>query len=222
MKKKRFIIVTFLSFAFFLNAQAQDMEILQSIASKTSSVDPMSNPTVEETIKDDTERTGQENVNKLSFEDKNYSYAGTDSYITAPIDPYDQDSLSHFGYDFFTDTPSTYVALTNIPIPPDYVLGPTDTIKILLYGNKNDIYNLKVSREGEILFPGIGPITAAGLKFQDLKETISLIVSNQFIGTSVKVTFGPLRSINVFVLGEAIKPGMYTVSGTFFINQCYF
>ena len=106
--------------------------------------------------------------------------------------------------------------------PPDYVLGPKDNVKIILYGNKNAKYNLRVTRDGEIFFPGIGPISIAGLTFLDFKETIHQIVTSQMIGTKVSVTLGSLRSIDIFVLGEAYQPGMYTISALSTLTNAIF
>ena len=52
----------------------------------------------------------------------------------------------------------------------------------------------------------------AGLTFQELRDQIQNIVANQLLGQSANITLGALRSINVFVLGEAAQPGSYTVS----------
>jgi Periplasmic protein involved in polysaccharide export len=97
-------------------------------------------------------------------------------------------------------------------VPDNYIIGPGDVIKIVLFGNRNNRYELEVSNEGEILVPGIGPVSASGLSFEAFKKLISETIAAQFIGTTASVTLGQLRSINIFVLGDAMNPGMYTVS----------
>ena len=62
-------------------------------------------------------------------------------------------------------------------------------------------------REGRINFPKLGPIMVAGLSFDGARVSIEQHVSQQLIGTRVSVTMGNLRSIRVFVLGEAQRPG---------------
>ena len=74
-------------------------------------------------------------------------------------------------------------------------------------------YELTVERDGRINFPKLGPILVSGMTFNAARETIEARVGKQLIGSHVSVTMGDLRSIRVFVLGEAQKPGSYTVSG---------
>lgn len=121
-------------------------------------------------------------------------------------------SLEPFGYDLFAGTPTTFAPATNIPVPSTYIVGPGDTVIVQLYGQQNATYELVINREGELMFPEIGPVSANGLSFAELRELLQTIVSNQLIGQSVSIAMGPLRSIDVFVLGEAFRPGSYTVS----------
>jgi len=123
----------------------------------------------------------------------------------------DQD-LEPFGYELFAGTPTTFAPATNIPVPSTYIVGPGDTVIIQLYGQQNITYQLVVTREGQLMFPEIGPVNVSGLSFEDLRGQLQSIVANQLIGQSASITMGPLRSIDIFVLGEASRPGSYTVS----------
>jgi polysaccharide export outer membrane protein len=120
--------------------------------------------------------------------------------------------LQQFGYELFAGTPTTFAPATDIPVPADYVMGPGDTVVIQLYGQRNITHELVVTREGMLMFPEIGPVAVTGLSFGELREQIQTIVATQLIGQNASVTMGALRSINVFVLGEAFRPGSYTVS----------
>lgn len=120
--------------------------------------------------------------------------------------------LMQFGYELFAGTPTTFAPATNIPVPANYVMGPGDTVVIQLYGQRNLTHELVITREGMLMFPEIGPVAVTGLSFGEMREQIQNIVSNQLIGQSASVTMGALRSINIFVLGEAYRPGSYTVS----------
>jgi len=120
--------------------------------------------------------------------------------------------LSKFGYSLFSKATTTFAPATDIPIPPDYVMGPGDNIKIILFGNYNDTFSLQITREGSIYFPSIGPITVAGLSFDEMKQVLLARISNQFIGAEIQITMGALRSITIFVLGDAFQPGSYTIS----------
>jgi protein involved in polysaccharide export with SLBB domain len=124
-----------------------------------------------------------------------------------------QEALKPFGYDLFEGTPSTFAPVSDIQVPIDYIVGPGDALQIQLFGNESSSYQLTVQRDGRINFPKLGPILVSGMPFDAARETIEQRVAKQLIGTRVSVTMGDLRSIRVFVLGEAKKPGSYTVSG---------
>ncbi|MGH8497163.1 MAG: SLBB domain-containing protein [Gammaproteobacteria bacterium] len=139
-------------------------------------------------------------------------------YFTAevtllPLEPTGTEALEPFGYELFENVPSTFAPVTEIPVPPNYVIGPDDVIRVQLFGNQNADYSLIVDRDGVINFPGIGPIAVAGMGFAALRDDIQTRVREQMIGVQSSVTMGELRSIRVFILGEAVLPGSYTVSG---------
>jgi polysaccharide export outer membrane protein len=129
------------------------------------------------------------------------------------LEPLDDEGAKPFGYDLFHGAPSTFAPVKDIQVPIDYVVGPGDTFNIQLYGNETGSYSLTVGRDGRIKFPKLGPISVSGMGFDEARTTLEHRVSQQLIGTQVSVTMGDLRSIRVFVLGEAEKPGSYTVSG---------
>ena len=131
---------------------------------------------------------------------------------SATADPAQGPRLRPFGYDLFAGEPSTFAPATDIPIPVDYVIGPGDTIEVQLFGGQNAFYSLVVTREGTLNFPEIGPLSVAGLRFGELRQLLQQRVSEQMIGVTASITMGPLRSIRIFVLGDAHRPGSYTVS----------
>ena len=120
--------------------------------------------------------------------------------------------LKPFGYDLFAGEPSTFAPNSKIPVPTNYQIGPGDTVIIQLYGKENATHEIKVTREGVLQFPGIGPVSVNGLDFGAMRDQIQAAVARQMIGVKANVTMGPLRSMQVFVLGEAYRPGAYTVS----------
>jgi polysaccharide export outer membrane protein len=129
------------------------------------------------------------------------------------LEPLDDQGAKPFGYDLFQGVPSTFAPVKDIQVPIDYVVGPGDTFNIQLYGNETATYSLTVGRDGQIKFPKLGPISVSGMGFDAARAALEHRVAQQLIGTQVSVTMGDLRSIRVFVLGEAEKPGSYTVSG---------
>ena len=123
-----------------------------------------------------------------------------------------ESGLNRYGYDLFAGVPTTFAPATDIPVPVDYVMGPGDQLKIQLLGKVSNSFELYVERDGSINFPELGPISLTGLKFSEAKSRIHEIVKDQMIGVRAVISLGELRSIRIFVLGEAFKPGSYTVS----------
>jgi protein involved in polysaccharide export with SLBB domain len=120
--------------------------------------------------------------------------------------------LKPYGYDLFVGSPTTFAPVTEIPIPNDYTLGPGDILRVQLWGKENQQLELPVSRDGTVSFPQSGPQTVAGLTFDQARQQIKKQVSEQYIGVQASVSLGELRSMRVFVLGEARNAGSYTVS----------
>ncbi|WP_020405741.1 SLBB domain-containing protein [Hahella ganghwensis] len=134
----------------------------------------------------------------------------------------EETELKPFGYDLFAGEPTTFAPVTEIPIPAEYIVGPGDVIKLQLYGKENRVDELLVTRDGNIQLPEIGPMSVAGLSFVELKDQLSRTIKEKFIGVESAVSLGELRSMRVFVLGEARAPGSYTVSSLSTITNALF
>lgn len=130
--------------------------------------------------------------------------------------------LEPFGYDLFAGSPSTFAPVTSIPVPGEYTIGPGDEIRIQMWGKESRDLTLTVDRNGVISLPEIGPEPVAGMSFADLKERINALVDEHYIGMKASVSLGELRSMRVFVLGEARAPGAYTVSSLSTITNALF
>ena len=130
-----------------------------------------------------------------------------------PLEPVDTAALKPFGYDLFAGTPLTFAPVTDVPVPAEYVVGPGDRLEVQLFGNTKARYSLVVNRDGRVMFPELGPIAVSGLPIDEARARIGQRVAEQMIGTQATVTMGDLRTIRVFVLGEAERPGSYTVGG---------
>jgi protein involved in polysaccharide export with SLBB domain len=128
----------------------------------------------------------------------------------APSAPSTRD-LTQFGYSIFSSRVSTFAPVTNVPVGNDYVIGPGDQLKMLMWGRINNTLTLNVARDGSVMIPEIGPLQVAGLTFEQTKKLIEGH-AGQITGVQVEVTMGKLRTIQVFVVGEVAQPGAYTVS----------
>src|SRR5690554_1776457 len=130
--------------------------------------------------------------------------------------------LKPYGYDLFAGSPTTFAPVTEIPVPSDYTLGPGDVLRVQMWGNQNRNLELPVSRDGSVSFPDSGPLSVAGLSFNEAREQIRNKVTEQYIGVQASVSLGELRSVRVFVLGEARNPGSYTVSSLSTLTNALF
>jgi polysaccharide biosynthesis/export protein len=139
-----------------------------------------------------------------------------------PLKAVGAEALKPFGYDLFAGSPSTFAPATDVPVPSEYVVGPGDTIQLQLIGNNQGRYNLVVGRDGRVNFPELGPIAVSGRRFEEVRADLEARVGEQMIGTQASISIGELRSIRVFVLGDAETPGSYTVSGLSTITNALF
>jgi protein involved in polysaccharide export with SLBB domain len=120
--------------------------------------------------------------------------------------------LPIFGRDLFHAPPSTFAPVDQIPVLPDYVIGPGDEILVRLWGHTNFNGRLTVDRSGSIYIPEVGDVHVAGERFTDLQAQLQRELRRTYSNFQLSVELGQLRSIRVFVLGEARQPGSYTVS----------
>tara|TARA_Y100001970_G_scaffold293937_1_gene444816 strand:+ start:1077 stop:2900 length:1824 start_codon:yes stop_codon:yes gene_type:complete len=127
-----------------------------------------------------------------------------------------------YGYDLFRYSPSTFAPSNKVPVPSSYALGPGDKIKISYFGNKSVQKEKYVSRDGQLELPELGPVSVVGLSFNEAKELIENKVETELQGVNVSLTLTELRSINIYVLGEAYKPGAYTLSSLSTVTNALF
>jgi len=132
---------------------------------------------------------------------------------TLPVRKTGPAGLMPFGYDLFKEAASTFAPVTDVPVPADYIVGAGDQLNVQLFGTQNRNLKLVVGRDGRVSFPELGPIQVAGRSFAQVSADIENRVARQLIGVRASVGMGDTRSIRVFVMGEASRPGTYTVSG---------
>jgi len=121
-------------------------------------------------------------------------------------------TLKPFGYDLFAGNPTSFTPINDIPVSSDYLLGSGDSLKVNLYGKENLSYELAIDQEGMVYLPDLGPLSLAGLSFAEAKQQLINTIDQKMIGVKASISMGQLRSIRVFVLGEAHLPGSYVVS----------
>lgn len=120
--------------------------------------------------------------------------------------------ISQFGYDLFVKPPSTFAPALYVPVGPDYVIGPGDTIKVDVWGKFEGSWNVVVNNDGNVSLPKAGVFGVTGLSFRELKELLHKNFSKYYTGFEMNVSMGTLRTIQVYVVGNAQRPGAYTIS----------
>jgi len=120
--------------------------------------------------------------------------------------------LPIYGASLFQNVPSTFAPLENAPVPPGYLVGPEDELRIRVWGQVNFNANLRVDRTGDVFLPQIGAVHVTGLRFEQLTAHLHDAVARVYRNFQLQVDMGQIRSIQVYVTGEARRPGLYTVS----------
>jgi len=122
------------------------------------------------------------------------------------------EKLSQFGYDVFQRPISTFAPVTNVPVGPDYIVGPGDCFTITLWGRVNAQYSVEIDRDGQIVLPEVGVLKVSGMKLEAMQEYLQDQLARKQTDFKMVVTMGRLRTMRIFVVGEAQTPGSYTVS----------
>ncbi|EMI7296328.1 SLBB domain-containing protein [Vibrio parahaemolyticus] len=134
----------------------------------------------------------------------------------------EKEELKRFGLDLFAGSPSTFAPISDVPVPANYTVGAGDEIIVQLFGKDNETHRLRVNRAGTINFPSLGPVNVAGMHFSDVRDSLTQRVKEQMIGVRSDISLGELRTMQVFVMGDAYKPGAYTVSALTTISQAIY
>jgi protein involved in polysaccharide export with SLBB domain len=121
--------------------------------------------------------------------------------------------LKRFGSNMFVSRGlATKEIPLDLPIGPDYVLGPGDGITINLWGGVSENFIRTVDREGKVALPEAGSIVIAGLTLERAEALIQGELSQQFKNARVAVSVTKLRTVRVYVVGDVQRPGAYDIS----------
>ena len=158
----------------------------------------------------DTQRT------RIEKRDSTSSAQDTNKELAAP-----KDRVKVFGRDIFRTSSLTFEPSMNIATPTDYRLGPGDQVVIEVWGASEANIVQKVTPDGYITIPDVGPIAVNGLTVQAASSRIRAKLSKIYSGmktanvdlsTNVKVSLGQIRTIQVNIMGEVAHPGTYALS----------
>ena len=118
-----------------------------------------------------------------------------------------------FGMDVFRNGTRRLDAIPmDLPVGPDYVIGPGDGLAINLWGGVSQRMIRSVDREGRISLPEAGPVLVSGRTLGEVQESVQKVLRTQYRDVSVDVSLSRLRTIRVYVVGEVAEPGAYDIS----------
>ncbi|MDI6782205.1 MAG: SLBB domain-containing protein [bacterium] len=117
-----------------------------------------------------------------------------------------------FGREIFDKASALIEPVLDVSVGPDYVIGPGDNLIVELWGKFEVVHNLVVDRDGKVFIPNIGAIYVYGLSFTQAQKLLQDKFSKVYNDFKMNVTLGKLRTIKVFVVGEAVRPGVYCLS----------
>src|SRR6202040_2381886 len=100
----------------------------------------------------------------------------------------------------------------DLPVRPDYVVGPGDGLAIDLWGGVSQRITRTVDREGRVSLPEAGPLLVSGKTLGDIQDQMQRILRMQFRDVSADVSLLRLRTVRVYVVGEVAAPGAYDIS----------
>ncbi len=133
-----------------------------------------------------------------------------DLYVQAPSR---NGKPQRFGADVFRDGLRDPRAVPmDLPVGPDYVVGPGDMLSIDLWGGVTTRLLRAVDRQGRVPLPETGPVQVSGKSLGDVQQLVQKALGSQFRGTSADVSVARLRTVRVYVVGEVGEPGAYDIS----------
>lgn len=121
-------------------------------------------------------------------------------------------ALPIFGQNLFQNDASPYTPVDAGVVSADYQLGVGDSFALRVWGQLDADLPLTVDRSGNVFIPKVGNVSVAGVQFGQLKQRLTQEIGKVFRNFELAVTMGQLRSVQVFVVGFAAKPGSYSVS----------
>jgi protein involved in polysaccharide export with SLBB domain len=117
-----------------------------------------------------------------------------------------------YGYDFFSSTPTSLIAVGDLPLPNDYKISLRDQFTVILSGSKDAIFNLNVKLDGTILFPELGAISVVGLSLKDVKDKLSQLIEQSYIGVNIDISIQNLSAKKITIVGAVKTPGTYLIN----------
>ena len=174
----------------------------------------------------------QNNTTNMQTGNRTQQQQGVNAETRLPLDPPTEfqqmiansigKTLPIYGAKLFRNSPSTFAPLNMVPVTPDYVIGPGDELLIQVWGQVTLNSRYTVDRAGSIYVPQVGTLHVAGLTFAQMQDYLKAQMGRVFRNFDLNVNMGQLRSIHVFVVGQARRPGSYTISSLSTLTNALF
>ena len=122
-------------------------------------------------------------------------------------------TLQRFGADIFSTGTGNFDELPmDMPVGPEYVLGPGDGLSIELWGSVSQRLQRVVDRTGRVALPEVGAVQVSGRSLGDVQNLLQTVLRTQFRDVQADVSLSRLRTVRVYVVGDVERPGAYDVS----------
>jgi polysaccharide export outer membrane protein len=124
-----------------------------------------------------------------------------------------QRPAERFGVDVFRNTSTQPdVIPMDLPVGPDYVVGPGDSLAIDLWGSVSQRMVRLVDRQGRVPLPDTAPLLVSGKSLEEVQLDVQHALRSVFRNVSADVSVSRLRTVRVYVVGEVPEPGAYDIS----------
>ena len=121
--------------------------------------------------------------------------------------------LVRFGQGVFDGGTGNFDELPmDMPVGPDYVLGPGDGLNVELWGSVSQRLRRVVDRTGRVALPEVGFVEVSGKTLGEVQRTVQATLRQQFRDVQADISLSRLRTVRVYVVGDVEHPGAYDVS----------
>jgi polysaccharide export outer membrane protein len=160
------------------------------------------------------ERTSEEDVSPVRMVHRANPYSDIpslyDMYVQASTR---QRPTERFGLEVFRNTANDPEAIPmDLPVGPEYVLGPGDSLEIDLWGGVSQRIFRVVDREGRVSLPEAGPLLVSGRSLGEVQLAVQQTLRTEYRDVSADVSLAKLRTVRVYVVGDVAQPGAYDIS----------